>query len=116
MVDNFKFLGLRYYVPKAFRSERLEAATRKGATLRIEMRDLFQHWLLVGRDRLLKAALLRERLQDYDYKKYFRVGELPSEGKVSRENVKELLYPAEVIKFGGSASHLNTRVPETLRD
>lgn len=94
-VDNFKFLGLRYFVPKRFRPERIEASTRKGATLRLTWRDLLLHWLLVGRDRLLKVALQRER---------------------QREEGATYLTDEEEIKFGGSASHLNTRIPETLRD
>jgi len=38
------------------------------------------------------------------------------EAKLGREEVKKMLSSSEEIKFGGSASHLNSRVPETLRD
>jgi len=94
-VDSFKFLGLRYVVPKWFRSERIEASTRKGSTLKLTWRDLLLHHLLVTRDRLLKSASDR--------------GLTAAITTAYGSNSEEIMY-------GGSASHLNSRAPETVRD
>lgn len=98
-VDKFKFLGLEYIPSTGY----LIASTRKGARLALRERDLFLGWLLEQRDWLLKTALKRQA--------NFVRGEVsPAEGGVQRE------YVGDAVKYEGSAEHLNSRIPESLRD